>query len=156
MYELIFYLWKEIALRVEGRGSDGKNAANVVLAWHFWACCELRRRWLMARPKQATETRKQDDWRNKPDFCYALVLTVAILIYGLAERKKGSHFWPARLEGSDILDAAAAQPEQWAPGSGWCRDNELNMEGGKRLATSRNCSLLLFSLQRFFDSECLF
>lgn len=46
----------------------------------------------MARPKQATEMRKQDDRRNKPDFCYALVLTVAILIYGLAERKKGKPF----------------------------------------------------------------
>lgn len=46
----------------------------------------------MARPKQATETRKQGDRRNQPHFCYALVLTVAILIYGLAECEKGKPF----------------------------------------------------------------
>lgn len=114
MYELIHYLWKEIAPRVEGpAGQGGKNAANVELAWHFYACCEPcvasasagdSERWARLRLKQATEKKTckadigEDTFTRRRELIYLIyllltfVLVDTFLSYSLAKHGEGEPF----------------------------------------------------------------
>lgn len=90
MYELIFCLWKEIAPRVERRRSRRKkNAANVDLAWHFYACCEP-----CVAPASTGDSEWWPDWKcsrqqRKSD---------------MQAKHCGGHFYPpARANLSDLL-----------------------------------------------------
>lgn len=137
MYELIFYLWKEIAPRVEGpAGQGGKNAANVELAWHFYACCEPcvasasagdSEWWARLRLKQATEKKTckadigEDTFTRRRELIYLIyllltfVLVDTFLSYSLAKHGEGEPFLsppsrPVRLEGSDSERLCTLRP----------------------------------------------
>lgn len=90
MYELIFCLWKEIAPRVERRRSRRKkNAANVDLAWHFYACCEP-----CVAPASTGDSEWWPDWKCSRQQRKS----------NMQAKHCGGHFYPpARANLSDLL-----------------------------------------------------
>lgn len=157
MYDLIFYLWKEIAPRVGRRGQGRKNAADVGLAWHFYACCEPRVASSSAGDSDGwrDSNRNGQQWKYKEELdavedaftclkgqispiypSFTFVLEDAIL----AQRGKGKQCFAPVLLG--WKKTCTVRPGRWqlrcvsvflTSGSSQCRDREWNMEGGKSL-----------------------
>jgi len=105
-----------------GPGSMRKNAANVELAWHFYACCEPcmasvrtrdSERWQNSIATHNSETQRmtckldiaEDTFTRQQELIsliYLLltfVLADTFLSYSLAKHGKGKPFFPAVLSG---------------------------------------------------------